>query len=331
MNPAARAGVSPMQKWPPSATIDTLRARARVLTRLRDFFDQRDLLEVSTPVLSAAAATDPALDSLAVKVRGAGQRWLHTSPEFAMKRLLAAGSGDIWQVCPVFRDGEKGRWHNPEFTLVEWYRLGFDEHQLAAEVVALIETLAKDCRDLAPAEYLTYRDAFVHYAGIDPLVASDDEIAEATMRVVVTGGPAHWQRGDWLDLLGGAVVYPALGRGRVTVLTDYPAEQAALARIRRGNPPTAARFEAFLDGVELANGFHELADPGEQSRRFGADLARREQREMTIVPPDEQLLAALEYGLPECAGVALGFDRLVALLLGCDSLAAVMTFDFARA
>ncbi len=320
-----------MQQWHPSATIDTLRARARLLSLLRDFFDQRDLLEVSTPVLSASAATDPALESLPVLPGGTGQRWLHTSPEFAMKRLLAAGSGDIWQVCPVFRDGEQGRWHNPEFTLVEWYRLGFDERQLAAEVVTLIETLAADYRDLAPAQYLTYRDAFVHYAGIDPLAASDDEIAEATMRVVATGGPAYWQRGEWLDLLGAAVVYPALGRGRVTVLTDYPAEQAALARIRPGNPPSAARFEVFLDGVELANGFYELADPQEQRRRFETDLNRRRAMEMAVVAPDERLLAALEYGLPDCAGVALGLDRLVALLLGQDSLARVMAFDFARA
>ena len=320
-----------MQQWQPSATIDTLRARARMLSGIRDFFDQRDLLEVSTPVLSAAAATDPALDSLTATVRGVGPRWLHTSPEFAMKRLLAAGSGDIWQVCPVFRDGEQGRWHNPEFTLVEWYRLGFDERQLAAEVVALIETLAIDYRDLATAQYLSYRDAFVRYAGIDPLTASDDEISEAAMRMVATGGPVHWQRSDWLDLLGSAVVYPALGRGCVTVLTDYPAAQAALARIRPGNPPSAARFEVFLDGVELANGFYELADSQEQRRRFEVDLKRRRETDMALVAPDERLLAALEYGLPDCAGVALGLDRLVALLLGHDSLARVMTFDFTRA
>jgi len=214
---------------------------------------------------------------------------------------------------------------------VEWYRLGFDERQLAAEVVALIETLATDYRDLAPAQYLSYRDAFVRYAGIDPLAASDDEIAEAAMRVVATGGPVHWQRSDWLDLLGGAVVYPALGRGCVTVLTDYPAAQAALARIRPGNPPSAARFEVFLDGVELANGFYELADSQEQRRRFEADLNRRRETDMALVAPDERLLAALEYGLPDCAGVALGLDRLVALLLGHDSLARVMTFDFTRA
>lgn len=320
-----------MLEWQPSAAIETLRARARLLARVRDFFDRHGLLEVNTPLLSAAAATDPALDSLAVEVRGAGQRWLHTSPEFAMKRLLAAGSGDIWQICPVFRDGEQGRWHNPEFMLLEWYRLGFDERQLAGEVLSLIETLAEGYRDLAPAQYITYREAFVRHAGIDPFAASDDEIAEAAMRVVTTGGPGHWQSSDWLDLLGGAVVYPALGRGQLTVLTDYPADQAALARLRPGEPTVAARFEVFLDGVELANGFYELADTQEQRRRFEADLNRRRGAGMSLVAPDERLLSALECGLPDCAGVALGFDRLMALLLGCDALAAVMTFDFSRA
>ncbi len=320
-----------MQEWRPSAALSTLRERVRLLVRLRDFFDQRDVLEVSTPVLSAAAATDPALDSLAVEMGGGGQRWLHTSPEFPMKRLLAAGSGDIWQLCTVFRDGERGRWHNPEFSLLEWYRLGLDEYQMAAEVVTLIEMLAEGYRELAPAQYLTYREAFVCHAGLDPLAASDDEVAEAAMRVVATGGPGRWQRSDWLDLLGGAVVYPALGRGHLAVLTDYPADQAALARIKPGNPPLAARFEVFLDGVELANGFHELTDAQEQRRRFEADLACRRQAGKAIVAQDECLLSALEYGLPDCAGVALGLDRLLALLLGCDSLAGVMAFDFTRA
>ncbi len=318
-----------MHDWAPGASLDMLQQRAALINRVRGFFSRHGLLEVTTPVLSTAAATDPALRSMAVDRADGSRHWLHTSPEFPMKRLLAAGSGDIWQLCTVFRDGETGRWHNPEFMLLEWYRLGYDDLQMAAETVALIRHVMGDTR--GDAEYVTYRDAFMRHAGVDPLSDSDQTLIEAALGAIAVSGPVHWTRAEWLDLLGSALVYPALGRGRITVLTDYPAEQAALARLKPGNPKVAARFEVFVDGVEVANGFHELADAAEQRRRFVEEQDRRRAAGDTVAPLDERLLAALEHGLPNCAGVALGVDRLIALTLGARSLAEVIAFTADRA
>ncbi|MCP1727120.1 lysyl-tRNA synthetase class 2 [Natronospira proteinivora] len=321
--------------WWPVATRSVLEARAATLDCIRDFFRARGVLEVSTPVVSRATITDPDIPSLAAQAQD-GRRWLQTSPEFPMKRLLAAGSGDIYQVCPVFRDGERGQWHNPEFALLEWYRLGFDDHDLAIETVSLIrEVLNQDWvphRDgLLPMEVLTYREAFLRHANLDPFEVSDEHVAEQAIAALGTGGPASWTREDWLDLLASARVYPALGRGCITVLTDFPASQAALARLRPEDPSRAARFEVILDGVELANGFHELADAQEQRRRFERDNARRESEGLASMPVDEHLLSALSAGLPDVAGVALGLDRLLALALGADGIDAVLTFPWERA
>lgn len=253
-----------------------------------------------------------------------------------MKRLLAAGSGDIYQICPVFRDGERGRWHNPGFTLLEWYRLDFDEHDLADETAALIravmEAAQPGARTLPKAvERVSYRDAFRRHGGLNPLTASDDTVVETAVAVLGTGGPLEWTRGDWLDLLGSSRVFPALGRGQVTVLTDFPADQAALARIKDTDPPTAARFEVFVDGVELANGFHELSDSAEQARRFEQENARRRAQGLETVAIDRNLLDALAAGMPDCAGVALGLDRLLALALGQAGIDDVMAFPWERA
>ena len=235
-----------------------------------------------------------------------------------MKRLLASGSGDIYQLCKVFRSGEVGRHHNPEFTMLEWYRLGFDQQRLMEEVAVLIAGLVPG---LGKPEYLSYRDAFLKHAGLDPFATSP----KACMDSLKASGrypPAEDElnQDGWLDLLAVERVYPALGVGRLTFIYDYPASQAALARVRPGAPPVAERFEAFIAGVELVNGFHELTDATEQRRRLEADSAYRKAHGLMEVPLDEHLLKALEQGLPECSGVALGFDRLVMIVEGARSI-----------
>jgi len=316
------------EKWRPTAQIDALRARARLLARIREFFAHRGVLEVETPALSVAAATDPHLESFPFQVGGPGRRYLHTSPEFPMKRLLAAGSGPIYQLCKVFRQGEYGRYHNPEFTLLEWYRPGFDTHHLMDEVEALLQTLL----DTGPAaERLSYAEAFQRHLAIDPHSADADALRARAREAGLEGVELGVDRDGWLDLLLTHRVEPHLGRGRPTFLYDYPASQAALARIRPGQPAVAERFELYLEGVELANGFYELGDAVEQRERFAADNAHRERLGLPVVPMDEHLLAALEAGLPDCSGVALGVDRLAMLAVDASALEAVIAFPFARA
>ena len=318
-----------MTNWQPTASIENLKLRAALLAKLREFFVARSVLEVDTPGLSTAGATDRHIASFRVEDGRGGSLYLHTSPEFPMKRLLAAGVGDIWQLCKVFRRGEAGRNHNPEFTLLEWYRLGFDHHRLMAEVAELVSALVPGLTR-APA-YLTYREAFVQHAGLDPFSAGARDCAAALAKAGRYAPTGELDHDGWLDLLAGEIVYPALGRGGLTFIYDYPASQAALARVRPGEPPLAERFEAFLHGIELANGFHELADAAEQRRRFEADQAYRRAHGLMDVPMDEHLLAALAHGLPECSGVALGFDRLVMLAAGAGSLAEVLAFPVDRA
>jgi lysyl-tRNA synthetase class 2 len=281
--------------------------------------------------MSAAGVTDPQIESLTTRVRGIDTPlYLITSPEFAMKRLLAAGSGDIYQIGRAFRDGERGRWHNPEFTLIEWYRLGFDETALMTEVEALVNLLLAPRRAAAVFERLTYADALQRHAGIDAYGASDDELKAAAAAHSIDCA-SELDRDGRLDLLMGAVAGPRLGRDRPCFVCDYPASQASLARVKPGSPPLAARFELYVDGLEIANGFHELGAADEQRSRFVQDLAIRRARGQPLPPIDEQLLAALEAGLPECAGVALGFDRLVAVALGADRLSDAMAFSIENA
>ena len=297
-----------------------------MLASARDFFARRGVLEVETPLLSAAAVSDPQLESLATRIAGLpSEFYLHTSPEYAMKRLLAAGSGDIYQICKVFRDAERGRWHNPEFTMIEWYRLGFNDAALMDEVEALVAQLLAPQRPLEAAERLSYSAALERHAGVDAHRSSDAELSAAAQAHGIVCD-ARLDRDATLDLLMGLVVGPKLGRDRPCFICDYPASQAALARVKPGLPAVAARFELYLDGVELANGFHELQDAAEQRRRFNQDLKVRAERGLPLRPLDERLLAALEAGLPECAGVALGFDRLVALALSADALAGALAF-----
>lgn len=318
-----------MTDWRPTASFDVLRLRAELLKRLRAFFDARGVLEVETPALSHAGATDRHLASFRIDAAHSSF-YLHTSPEFPMKRLLAAGAGDIWQICKVFRAGEAGRFHNPEFTLIEWYRIGFDHRRLMKEVAELVCELVPTVG--GEPEYLTYRDAFLQHAQIDPFQAEPAQCRTALMQTGREPPPESALDVDgWLDLLAGERVYPALGHGHVTFVYDYPVSQAALARVRAGDPPVAERFEAFVNGVELANGFHELADPGEQRRRFERDLQQRGADNLPMMPMDERLLQALGHGLPDCAGVALGFDRLMMLAAGAGSIAEVIAFPFERA
>jgi elongation factor P--(R)-beta-lysine ligase len=313
--------------WQPGASLAALKTRAAMLGRARAFFAQRAVLEVETPILSAAAVSDPQLQSLHTQVAGIAEpRYLQTSPEYAMKRLLAAGSGDIYQVCKVFRDEEQGRWHNPEFTMIEWYRLGFDDAALMDEVEALLKRMLEGLRDLPSAERLSYSAALQRHAGVDAFNAGDDALAAAAVRHGIHCD-STLDRDAKLDLLMGLVVGPRLGVERPCFVCDYPVSQAALARLKAGvTQAVAARFELYWDGIELANGFHELANGSEQRARFVADLKTRAARGQVQPPLDENLLAALQHGLPDCAGVALGFDRLVAVALGATRLSEAMSF-----
>lgn len=325
------AGEGAGADWRPTATLPALRSRARMLAAARSFFAARDVLEVETPVLSRAGTSDPQIEPLCTRISGiAAPFFLSTSPEYAMKRLLAAGSGDIYQVCKAFRDAERGRWHNPEFTMIEWYRVGFDDSALMSEVEAFVAELLAPHRALPAAERLTYAQALQRHAGVDVHGASDLELVQAAEAHGVVCR-ADLDRDARLDLLMGMVAGPRLGCGRPCFVCDYPPSQAALARIKPGPPPVAARFELYLDGIELANGFHELADSREQRARFMRDLQSRRGRGQVEPCIDERLLAALESGMPDCAGVALGFDRLVAVALQLGRLPAAMAYSIDNA
>lgn len=317
------------ESWCPSASTVNLRLRAELLKKLRAFFEARSVMEVETPALSHAGVTDRHLTSFCVQPPRSGYLYLQTSPEFHMKRLLAAGSGDIYQLCKVFRDGEAGRRHNPEFTLLEWYRVGFDHQRLMREVTELVSTLLPD--RVAEPEYLSYREAFERYAGFNPFSGSPADCGAALQQHGITLPAVELDYDSWLDLTAGTLVYPALGEGGITFIYDYPASQAALARIRSDDPPVAERFEAFINGMELANGFHELTDAEEQRQRFEQDLKLRAAQGLPAMPVDEHLLAALRSGLPACAGVALGFDRLVMLAANAGCIEDVITFPIERA
>jgi lysyl-tRNA synthetase class 2 len=311
------------------ASLATLRRRAAMLGAVRAFFAARGVLEVETPALSAAGVTDPAIESIRASARslGAAPYYLQTSPEFPMKRLLAAGSGDLYQLCRVFRDDELGRWHQPEFTLLEWYRIGFDEQRLMTEVAELVAAAlaAAAPEGAVPRSVvrLPYADAVTAVLGVAP-DAPTEVLAQRLEKldIDVPNGLAH---DALLDLAFGTVVLASFDAGAVTFVYDYPGSQAALARLKPGTPPVAARFEAFCGGIELANGFHELADAHEQRRRFLNDNERRRAGGQHVPPLDEDFLRALP-SLPDCAGVALGFDRLVALATGQDSVAATVSF-----
>lgn len=315
--------------WRPSATLETLQARAELYGSVRVFFADRGVLEVDTPVLSAHATVDRHIESFAVPDGG----WLQTSPEFAMKRLLCAGSGPIYQIAAVFRREEQGRHHNPEFRLLEWYRPGWSYHQLMDEVQDLLHAVGV-AKGVSFGR-ITYRDAFLRHAGFDPFfepVASMRDRARVGDVPVLDLDCREADRDAWLDLWMSYCVGPRLGTGSPEFLYDFPASQAALSRVRaEPHPPVAERFELFWQGIELANGFQELAGADEQRARFEADQAARREAGHVVPPLDEHLIAALRSGLPECAGVALGLDRVLMLQRGLARVADTMAFDGARA
>jgi lysyl-tRNA synthetase class 2 len=325
--------VSP-DNWRPTASPAVLRTRAELLSRIRGFFAAAGVMEVETPIASRAAATDPSIASLRSACFGLGPGplplWFQTSPELHMKRLLAAGCGPIYQICKVFRDGERGRLHHPEFTLLEWYRPGWDHHRLMSEVADLVRH-ALDRPDLAE-ERVTYRDLFLNRLALDPLRAGVDDLRRTVSEEGIPGADGlDLDRDGWLDLLLTHRIESHLGRGCLTFVYDYPASQAALARLCGGGDPVAERFELYLEGVELANGFHELTDAREQRRRFEGDLERRAAKGLDRPPLDELFLAALDAGMPDSAGVALGVDRLLMAAAGSAHIDDVLAFPVERA
>lgn len=320
--------------WRPSAGIEALRLRARLNRCVREHFAERGALEVETPVLSRAGNTEPNIASFSVQFGGRTdgaprRRWLRTSPEHPLKRLLAAGVGDCYELGRVFRDGEAGGRHNPEFTMLEWYRVGIDHRELAHETVALVQRCLALVGRTASVRVLSYARLFEEYVGLDPHRAPVAELRAALGEVVLD--PRGLERDDWLDLLATHRIQPRFGRDDINVVYDFPASQCALARVRPGDPPVAERFELYLGQLELANGYHELGDAAEQARRFAHDRERRALRGDLDVPADRMLIDALAAGFPDCAGVALGVDRLLMAMLDTDRIADVLAFDFARA
>ena len=304
-----------------------------MLAKIRRFFAERGVLEVETPLLGHAAGTDPNLQPFTSEFHQPGLAagtplYLQTSPEFAMKRLLAAGSGSIYQICKAFRNEEAGRYHNPEFTILEWYRLGFGLEDLMDEIEALLGCLFAGIRQLQPAERHAYRALFARHTGLDPVMASPAEFAACARRHGLDEAEALCgeDRNTWLDLLFSHLIQPHLGLGRPSFVHGYPACLPSLARAKPGEPDVVERMEVFMDGMELGNGYHELADAAEQESRFDADLELRRVMGLELPPKDRRLLAALESGLPDCSGIAIGLDRLLMLASGAPSIAQTLAF-----
>jgi lysyl-tRNA synthetase class 2 len=322
--------------WQPTCSIEFLRQRAEVLRQIREFFRARGVLEVETPLLSEAIGTDPQLAFFRTEFDFPPLRqtlYLQTSPEFAMKRLLAAGSGSIYQICKAFRNGEAGRFHNPEFTMLEWYRAGFRLADLMDECEALIDKLFAGIKTLQPAQRFSYCSLFADYTGLDAAEFSPADYrayAEASglSEAIAICGDDH---ATWLDFLFSHLVQPHLGSGRLCMVYGYPACQSSLARLNECNPKITDRVELFIDGVELGNGFFELADAEEQNRRFDREIAIRQQQNLPSAVKDERLLAALKAGLPDCSGIAIGIDRLLMVLFDKPSITDVLSFPITRA
>lgn len=310
-----------------------LRLRAQLYAQIRQFFAEREVLEVETPILSAAGNTEPNIEGFGTHFSGhvdagARERFLRTSPEYPLKRLLAAGVGDCYELGRVFRNGEAGGRHNPEFTMLEWYRVGWDHRRLMGEVIELVQTAQALTGQAGEAVVVSYRDLFRDGLGIDPLTA--DESALRAPLADFNIEPDGLTRDDWLDLLITHRLQPDFPRGRITAVHGYPVTQCMLARIRNDDPPVAERFELFLGPHELANGYHELNNAAEQRARFERDNRVRCGRGQRALALDENLLAVLD-DLPDCAGVALGIERLLMCLAGTDAIADVLAFPFDRA
>lgn len=323
---------SPNTSWEPSASIETLHQRAHLLAATREFFKQRNVLEVETPILSQAGNPDPNIQSFITA--GEQARYLRTSPEFSLKRLLAAGYGDCYELGKVFRQAESGQFHNPEFTLLEWYRTGWSWRELALEVIEFIHLISSEIKTSqirgAPQNWTSYQDLFINTVQLDPITAS-----KTTLIALVKNHQLHaadnMQRDDLLDFIMSMIIQPGLANDGITVIHDFPTSQAALAQLNPKNLATALRFEVYLGQQELANGYQELTDGMELETRFlNANLARR-QRHLAEIKWDQNLIVAQKHGLPECAGVALGFDRLLMALTNHDQISECISFDFKQA
>ena len=312
-----------MTDWKPTAPLANLITRSRILATIRLFFSERQVLEVETPLLSQCSATDPHLDSFQVH-----NRYLHTSPEFPMKRLIAAGSGPIYQICKVFRQEEQGKRHNPEFTMLEWYRPGFSDQRLWQEAITLMSQV------VGPHEtnVISYREAFLRFLQVDPLTCELDTLKQLCQQH--TGAKAtDFSRDDCLSLLTATVVETNFHPDRFTVLSRFPASQAALAQKVPDvdGQMVSHRFEIFFAGMELANGYWELTDASEQQNRFQMDNEQRLELGKSSVPMDHFLLDALHYGMKDCAGIALGIDRLVMIACGTRDISDVLSFSWHNA
>ncbi len=342
--------VATLKSWQPSASFELIKLRADTLKQIRSFFDKNQVLEVDTPTLSSASVPDPFIESFQTRyipltqTMQTEQYYLHTSPEFAMKRLLASGSGSIYQISKVFRQGESGRRHNPEFTLLEWYRDGWDHHQLMLEVSQLFTLLLSPCVELAAPQFITYEQAFQAVLGINPHTVDKTDllacVAKAGLANVLDDNE---HRDRFLELLFSHTIEPSLGKKRgkkrdktnnmpgICFLYHYPASQASLAKTGMHNGQLIAqRFEVFIDGMELGNGFYELNDAGEQRARFEADNHSRKLMGNNEVPLDENFLQAVGH-LPECAGVAIGIERLLMVMSQSQHINDVIAFPFERA
>jgi len=316
----------PTTNWQPSADLAQLQARADLLQNIRDFFAQRQVLEVQTPILARQAIPETHIDLFSTDYHGPnpGKLYLQASPEAAMKRLLVAGSGAIYQITPAFRNSEAGRTHNPEFTLLEWYRPDFDHHDLMMEVEALLRLVLPN---LTVAERISYNDLLLRHTGLHPLQTPLKELQKSLTQLKIGLDSSSLDRDTCLDILITEKVCPALHDTPVLFVYDYPASQASLARLSAQDPNLAARFEVFVNGMELANGFQELSNASQQRQRFEKVQQQKRQQQADIVPTDQRFLAALEAGLPNCAGVALGIERLLMLQNQVDHIAKVCSFS----
>ncbi|MCK4841874.1 MAG: EF-P lysine aminoacylase GenX [Methylococcales bacterium] len=322
--------------WQPTCDLKYLRLRAQMLAEIRDFFKQRSVVEVETPLMCQATGTDPQLDSFSSLYHFSPkdrQMFLQTSPEFAMKRLLAAGSGSIFQICKAFRNGEFGRFHNPEFSILEWYRVGFSLPQLMDEVAELLLKVLNvkyKADDIYKVEYI---ELFERVTGLNPLVfcqqsyqsyAENNAIADA----INLCGDDHSM---WLDFIFSYKVQPTLADQSIYMVYGYPAIQSSLARINQQNSAVADRFEVFVNGIEIGNGFFELSDAVEQEKRFDKENKQRQGKGLVLVDKDELFLSSLRAGLPDCSGIAIGLDRLLMAVTGSSSVREVIAFPFDRA
>ncbi|MGH8556836.1 MAG: EF-P lysine aminoacylase EpmA [Methylococcales bacterium] len=324
--------------WRPGCSLEVLRKRAWMLAKIRSYFMREGVMEVETPVLCRTVGSDPHLDYFSTSLQFEGSKqdrtlYLQTSPEFSMKRLLAAGSGSIYQICKACRNGESGRFHNPEFTILEWYRIGFDLNRLMDDIEALLDQVFGLSGPGQDSERIRYREVFIRHCGFDPLLAGiaefrrfADGIGDSNALTLCGDDIRLWQ-----EYLFGCVVQPQLGKRGLCFVVDYPANQCALARIRQDDARVAERVEVFYRGIELVNGFRELGCEDEQRERFQRDLEIRQRNGKDLPSIDERFLAALKYGLPDCSGAALGLDRLLMNLVHAASIDEVLSFSLSRA